>query len=763
MKNTLKILTILIAIVLFITTVAGALAVAPEIQGTIPDMIKGEDASAWELDLSIYESAVEEGETQVWSFEGVDSSIVSVSYNRETHKASFTLVENANGADVITFKLKDSESLSATQIVTLTVNAENDAPVLQDLPSQIIVDGVSKEVELSSYATDVDEDTLTWSISEKDATKVNCLIDQSGKLTMSNDQSFNVGSSTCKVKIDDGVETAEKTVSITVQAESKTVTAGTITMDAWARTASSNAKGEIEIENTGNVVLSGLTFEASDLSYGTVGTILKSKISFNPSSISTLDVGAKQKVTVTASGLASDQTLGTYTGTISVKQGDTTLTTQTLNLIVRDPTAEFTAEGTLQMPQVDRNETAQLTFDVTNSGDFDLTEFAITNDADSDYNVRFSPYSNTFVKGETKTLTAHVDITEDAKAGEYEIGDVKLSAKAGTITVEKTISLRVDVETMLEITDLDIEVVDEGTHKNVDDGDEIGEKPRPGDEVIFTFKVENKFDKDSEQDYDIDEIQITITIDDIGDEDIEEESDSFDLSPEEESDEQEIRIRVPSDAKEKTYDVEILVEGEDEEGVEHTIEWTLELDVERNKHDIIISSYEITPQSVRIGGNAYIDVTVKNVGSNTEKYARLTALESTLGIDYVKSNIRLDEDPDESDNDYHISIPVTVLKTVTAGDYNINLKLFYDGDKPVDGENVKLTVLPALATQIGNDAGNDDNDDQDDQNVIQPPTTLEDTSKESGLEGQTWYVTILIILIVVIIVLIVFLFGKFLK
>ena len=98
--------------------------------------------------------------------------------------------------------------------------------------------------------------------------------------------------------------------------------------------------------------------------------------------------------------------------------------------------------------------------------------------------------------------------------------------------------------------------------------------------------------------------------------------------------------------------------------------------------------------------------------------------------------------------------------------------MFYDGDKPLDGRNIKLNVLPGLEDTTGDDSTGDDDQSGDDStgdddtttgDQIQPPTVLEDTSKEFSFEGQTWYIVTLIVLIVIIIVLIIFLLAKFMK
>jgi hypothetical protein len=80
--------------------------------------------------------------------------------NGTTGTLTFDVQDNQNGSSEITVTVIDSEGAGTSETFMLTVNAVNDAPVLEALEDEITQSGVAISVILS--ATDVDGDALIF-------------------------------------------------------------------------------------------------------------------------------------------------------------------------------------------------------------------------------------------------------------------------------------------------------------------------------------------------------------------------------------------------------------------------------------------------------------------------------------------------------------------------------------------------------------------------------------------------------------------------
>ena len=79
-----------------------------------------------------------------------------------TNIATYQPAENFNGEDSFTFIASDGLLTSDSAIVTISVSAINDAPVITGVPSSQIVSGAA--YSFTPEATDVEEDTLSFSV-----------------------------------------------------------------------------------------------------------------------------------------------------------------------------------------------------------------------------------------------------------------------------------------------------------------------------------------------------------------------------------------------------------------------------------------------------------------------------------------------------------------------------------------------------------------------------------------------------------------------
>ncbi|WP_426359187.1 beta strand repeat-containing protein [Pseudocolwellia sp. HL-MZ19] len=76
---------------------------------------------------------------------------------------TYTPDADFNGVDIINYRISDGQSGESTATVTVTVNAVNDAPIVNTpLPDEAAIDGQDVSIDFNPYFSDVDGDTLTF-------------------------------------------------------------------------------------------------------------------------------------------------------------------------------------------------------------------------------------------------------------------------------------------------------------------------------------------------------------------------------------------------------------------------------------------------------------------------------------------------------------------------------------------------------------------------------------------------------------------------
>jgi len=160
---------------------------APWIFPVISDQIKDEDATPWPLILSINENDVEDIDLNLnWNVSDVNASLFTTSFDVNNNIITFTPVANAFGSDNINLTLTDSGGLTASQIITVTLNPVNDAPVFTGSIANVSFDedtNLADAFNLNDYFSDVDGDTLSYSVSGNSSVIVN--IDANGNVSFS--------------------------------------------------------------------------------------------------------------------------------------------------------------------------------------------------------------------------------------------------------------------------------------------------------------------------------------------------------------------------------------------------------------------------------------------------------------------------------------------------------------------------------------------------------------------------------------------------
>ena len=207
-------LILVLAISVFIPSVAEAND-APTTVGTIPGQtlkVSGTDAA---IDVSSYFSDPD-GDTLTYTATSSDTAVATVSVS----SATVTISAVAVGTATITVTATDPDSETATQTISVTVQQANRAPTtVGTIPGQTLkVSGTDATVDVSSYFSDPDGDTLTYTATSSDTAKATVSV-SSATVTIS---AVAVGTATITVTATDpDSETAEQTISVTVKQKNR--------------------------------------------------------------------------------------------------------------------------------------------------------------------------------------------------------------------------------------------------------------------------------------------------------------------------------------------------------------------------------------------------------------------------------------------------------------------------------------------------------------------------------------------------------------
>ena len=239
----------------------------------------------------------------------------------------------------------------------------------------------------------------------------------------------------------------------------------------------------------------------------------------------------------------------------------------------------------------------------------------------------------------------------------------------------------------LKISDLDVKV-DDKSDKNVANNSKISKDAEPESDVEFRIKIENLYTK--EENVEIKDIEVEVTIEDIGDDsDLDEEADDFDLEAGEDKTIK-INFNIPKEVDEKAYDVIINVNGKDKNGKDHNVVWKLELDVDKERHDVIIDKFNLNPTTISCNRNVNLNAELINIGSEDENEVVLKISNNDLGIQIDKKDIKLEEGTE--DNKYEKSFTLKISDDVPSGTYPILINSYYDDSKLSDSKTIDLMI-----------------------------------------------------------------------
>ena len=239
----------------------------------------------------------------------------------------------------------------------------------------------------------------------------------------------------------------------------------------------------------------------------------------------------------------------------------------------------------------------------------------------------------------------------------------------------------------IEFSDIDVKVGSK-TSNGLKDGETIDDEAKPGDSLEFRVQVRNNLTE-----LEIQDITVDVTIEEIDDgSDLDDESSDFNLNPGRDK-RVTLKFNVPENANEDTFNVIIHAEGEDENGTTQEIEISLDLEVDRETHQIKILSKSLSPSELLCGKrNSQLSVHMINLGSEDEDDVFLRVFNPDLNLDVTEDIGEMNSDSDDDTNEFSRIFNIIVPKDIEPGSYPITLRATYDNDRRKAEDVATLTV-----------------------------------------------------------------------
>ncbi len=384
-----------------------------------------------------------------------------------------------------------------------------------------------------------------------------------------------------------------------------------------------------------------------------------------------------------------------------------------------------------------------------------------------------------FTKIEEKTGTIVIDIPHKAIPGRTNIGTVTFTQGAVTLG---TVPLVQNTKSMLELVEIEIDYTNsEGgseseDFKGDDDSYSLDENVKPGTKVEIKIELRNLFDNDYDDDYGmLEDVKIELDADD---------NDIFESSPDEpdkfdiDLDEKEVvtlEFTVDEEVDEGDYTLELTIEVEDGKGIEYTIFKEIDLDINRDKDDVRITKFEISPSKITACDTSFnVNLEMQNYGTSDQDDAAISLYSKDLNVNEHIGDIELDKFS-RDDNTWTKSFTLN-LDDVKAGTYGIEFKSYIDRTKTEDSESKNVviqkcssgsstTTTDTTNTKTTNDTTK--STDSSNQKVLTSGNKEESTSITKTIENpygeEDFFVAAFIVAIVLVMILIIVFFVALIK
>lgn len=377
---------------------------------------------------------------------------------------------------------------------------------------------------------------------------------------------------------------------------------------------------------------------------------------------------------------------GVYTGTLTATdKNDPSNTASIPYSVTLNSVEDFTLSKTSVNFETPSDLDVEEDITVTNTGSVTLTTFtadytgdvANLEDDDGDrltfsYDLPTTPLE----PGQTATFTIHVAVEDKMDVALYE-GQVTLTAN-NVKTADVLVNTQVIPDLCKEgvVGDLDV------TIENPDDGDEY----KPGEEVKIEVTVDNNGDDDVKATveallYNMDQddrlrkvVSSTERVRDGDDK-------TFKLS-----------MFVPTSDFDDSDKFMLYVKAYDDGNEDEQCNYDkIELDLERQDVDVMLTNVEVTPETVSQGDTIHFVLEAENIGNDAQDEVYMQLLEPEIGLNERSPYFDLDS-YDDSDNSYRWEFNHVVPEDAKPGEYYVEAKVVYDDGDEVASKLVKVVV-----------------------------------------------------------------------
>ena len=218
------------------------------------------------------------------------------------------------------------------------------------------------------------------------------------------------------------------------------------------------------------------------------------------------------------------------------------------------------------------------------------------------------------------------------------------------------------------------------------------------------------------------DIEITVTIDGIDDDDdLEENGEIKDLKAEKDDDAT-IEFTIPLEVDEGDYDVLIEIEGDDENGTAHAVEYELELEVQKEDNEVRFLRNTLTPSEIKCGRTVQLSTTVINTGADDEDDVSLEVTNTELGVNF-RETFDLSNDPFDEDSQFKKTFTMTIPQDVAPGIYTLQSVATFNGGSDTETDTADLAVAQCEVFAEKEAAEEEEEEEDAGVVVVQPPVT----------------------------------------
>ena len=162
-----------------------------------------------------------------------------------------------------------------------------------------------------------------------------------------------------------------------------------------------------------------------------------------------------------------------------------------------------------------------------------------------------------------------------------------------------------------------------------------------------------------------------------------------------------MKFKLPLNIEEGDFDVVIHAEGEDENGNVYERDFKIELEVEKEKHDLRFQQFELSPAIVSCARAISARYKLINLGQEDEENAVFEIKSDSLGLNFAQKGISIGEGTE--DNILSKFTNLKINENAESGDYQAIANVYSDDGKLRDTKTTQVKVVDCVKTKAARD------------------------------------------------------------